>query len=76
MAPPGLRVDELACDVWVRCWHAIGDGCAVTHSVASPPRDHDEDARRWAEARSRFWTELRRGEREPEVRAQRPRRYP
>jgi hypothetical protein len=37
-------------------------------------RDHDEEARRWAEARSRFWTELRQGEREAET--QRARQHP
>jgi hypothetical protein len=37
-------------------------------------RDHDEEARRWAEARDRFWTDLRQGEREAE--AQRVRQHP
>ena len=35
-------------------------------------REHDEDARRWAEERSRFWTELRRGEREADAQRSRP----
>jgi hypothetical protein len=36
--------------------------------------DHDEEARRWAEARARFWTDLRQAEREAE--AQRGRQHP
>ena len=63
------RLGQVLARHWRRMWGGSLGGIAAK-------RDHDEDARRWAEARSRFWTEPRRGEREAEVGAQRPRRYP
>jgi chromosome condensin MukBEF MukE localization factor len=51
---------------WRRVWHRpLGHIAKI---------DHDLDAGRWAEARARFWSELREGEREAE--AQRARLRP
>ena len=58
--------------VLARQWRGMWAG-SLRHP-ATQQRDHDEEARRWAEARSRFWTELREGEREAE--AQRARHHP
>jgi hypothetical protein len=58
------RLWQVLAHQWRRMWGSLG-GIAAK-------RDHNADARRWADARSRFWTELREGEREAE--AQRPRR--
>jgi chromosome condensin MukBEF MukE localization factor len=52
--------------VWRRLWRR-----PLGHIVKI---DHDLDTSRWAEARARFWTELREGEREAE--AQRARLRP
>jgi len=61
------RLCQVLARHWRRMWGGSLGGIAAK-------RGHDADARRWAEARSRFWTELREGEREAE--AQRPRRHP
>jgi hypothetical protein len=61
------RLWQVLARQWRRMWGGSRGGITAK-------RDHDTDARRWAEARSRFWTELREGEREAE--AQRPRRHP
>jgi hypothetical protein len=59
------------CQVLARHWRRLWGG--ALGGIAAKRHD-DAEARRWAAARSRFWTELREGEREAE--AQRPRRHP
>ena len=59
------------CQVLARQWRRMWAG-SLRHPAIQ--RDHDEEARRWAEARDRFWTDLRQGEREAE--AQRVRQHP
>ena len=59
------------CQVLARQWRRMRGGSL---GGVAAKRAHDEDARRWAEARSRFWTELRQGEREAET--QRARQHP
>jgi hypothetical protein len=57
--------------VLARQWRRMWAG-SLRHPATQ--RNHDEEARRWAEARDRFWTDLRQGEREAE--AQRVRQHP
>ena len=59
------------CQVLARQWRRMWAG-SLRHPAIQ--RDHDEEARRWAEARARFWTDLRQAEREAE--AQRARQHP
>jgi len=59
------------CQVLARQWRRMWAG-SLRHPAIQ--RDHDEEARRWAEARARFWTDLRQAEREAE--AQRVRQHP
>jgi hypothetical protein len=59
------------CQVLARQWRRMWAG-SLRHPT--PQRDHGEEARRWAEARARFWTDLRQAEREAE--AQRVRQHP
>jgi hypothetical protein len=61
------RLRHLLAGQWRRMW-------AGSLRPPATQRDDDEEARRWAEARARFWTDLRQGEREAE--AQRLRQHP
>jgi len=49
-----------------RLWTSLG-----RHAPIPVKADH-EDGREWAEARARFWTEFRKGQREAEARRSRP----
>jgi hypothetical protein len=58
---------------WRWPWRRDGRERGVVGPIAAK-KEQDEEASRWAEARARFWTELREGQREAEAHCSRLRR--
>jgi len=59
------RVRETLGRLWTSLWRRRGP--------VAVEAEHDEEGRGWAEARARFWTEFRQGQREAEAHSSRPR---
>jgi hypothetical protein len=63
--PSRSRLGEALARLWTSLWSRRGPLGVKT--------EHEESGGRWPDARSRFWSEFREGQREAEARSARPR---